>query len=115
MRIFEGSVSSHPTQLSDWSQESSGIENEADGDDLFGYAVAAGDFDGDGYSDLAVGAAGDGAGAADHYQDWLAGNAAAARSAYSADLVGLVVKNISDACGSFPIPTSTFLSEIRAA
>ena len=36
-------------------QSSLGILDESEADDQFGYALAVGDFDGDGYDDLAVG------------------------------------------------------------
>ena len=39
-----------------WNQDSPGIENTAGANDRFGSALAAGDFDGDGQSDLAIGA-----------------------------------------------------------
>lgn len=38
-----------------WSQESAGVEGQAEPDDLFGVTIAAADFDGDGFGDLAVG------------------------------------------------------------
>ncbi len=38
-----------------WSQDSSGIAGGAETDDHFGFSLAAGDFDGDGYDDLAIG------------------------------------------------------------
>jgi hypothetical protein len=38
-----------------WSQSTSGIEGVAESYDYFGYSLAAGDFDGDGYEDLAIG------------------------------------------------------------
>jgi hypothetical protein len=38
-----------------WNQDVSGIESGAERDDFFGFALAAGDFDDDGHSDLAVG------------------------------------------------------------
>lgn len=38
-----------------WYQDSTGIIGSAEKDDHFGYSLSAGDFDGDGYSDLAVG------------------------------------------------------------
>ncbi|MFN7950846.1 MAG: FG-GAP-like repeat-containing protein [bacterium] len=43
-----------------WSQRSSGISDDIEEDDRFGFAVASGDFDGDGYADLAIGAPGEG-------------------------------------------------------
>lgn len=39
-----------------WSQDSPGIADVAENDDLFGFALATGDFDGDGYDDLVIGA-----------------------------------------------------------
>jgi hypothetical protein len=38
-----------------WHQDSDGIEGFAEAGDEFGFSVAAGDFDGDGYDDLAIG------------------------------------------------------------
>jgi hypothetical protein len=38
-----------------WSQNSSGVEDACETNDSFGYSVVAGDFDGDGFADLAVG------------------------------------------------------------
>ncbi len=38
-----------------WSQATANVEGIPDDSDMFGYAVATGDFDGDGYDDLAVG------------------------------------------------------------
>lgn len=38
-----------------WHQNSSGIQGDCGRADTFGRALAAGDFDGDGYADLAVG------------------------------------------------------------
>ncbi|MFH1086188.1 MAG: FG-GAP repeat protein, partial [Chloroflexota bacterium] len=48
-----------------WSQESPGIAGNSSGDESFGRVLAAGDLNGDGYADLAVGAPGDKRG------DWL--------------------------------------------
>ncbi|MFI5025195.1 MAG: FG-GAP repeat protein [Solirubrobacterales bacterium] len=42
-----------------WHEEVAGVRGSGKGDDGFGAAVAAGDFDGDGRSDLAIGATGD--------------------------------------------------------
>jgi hypothetical protein len=42
-----------------WSQNSPGIAGGAEPDDIFGEALAAGDFNGDGRADLAIGAPGE--------------------------------------------------------
>jgi hypothetical protein len=39
-----------------WSQDSPNVQDAAESEDWFGYALAAGDFDGDGRDDLAIGA-----------------------------------------------------------
>jgi disulfide bond formation protein DsbB len=39
-----------------WTQDSPGIADQAEGQDRFGRALAAGDFNGDGHADLAIGA-----------------------------------------------------------
>jgi hypothetical protein len=39
-----------------WTQDSNGVPGEAEEDDWFGYSLAVGDFNGDGYDDLAIGA-----------------------------------------------------------
>jgi hypothetical protein len=38
-----------------WTQDSNGVENQADAEDEFGWNVAAADFNGDGFSDLIIG------------------------------------------------------------
>ncbi len=48
-----GGLSSTGNQF--WSQDSAGILDQAETGDNFGYSVSAGDFDGDGFDDLAVG------------------------------------------------------------
>jgi disulfide bond formation protein DsbB len=42
-----------------WTQDSPGVEDVAEAFDLFGYSLAAGDFNGDGFDDLAVGMVGE--------------------------------------------------------
>jgi hypothetical protein len=48
-----------------WHQNSTGIEGDAEEADNFGTALAAGDFDGDGFADLAAGVSNEGVGTAD--------------------------------------------------
>jgi uncharacterized protein YaiE (UPF0345 family) len=43
-----------------WTQDSPGVRNQSERKDLFGDAVASGDFDADGYADLAIGVPGEG-------------------------------------------------------
>jgi FG-GAP repeat len=45
-----------------WHQDSGGILDGAEADDIFGWALAAGDFNGDGFADLAVGVPGESVG-----------------------------------------------------
>ena len=49
------------TDVGDWwfHQDTSGILDTSETDDVFGWALAAGDFDGDRYADLAIGAPGE--------------------------------------------------------
>ncbi len=42
-----------------WSQSSTGVQGTAEDEDYFGESLAAGDFDNDGYDDLAIGAVGE--------------------------------------------------------
>jgi len=48
-----GGLSATGDQL--WRQDITGVEGMEEADDRFGYALAAGNFDGDGYTDLAIG------------------------------------------------------------
>ncbi len=45
-----------------WHQNSAGIEERSESQDLFGDSLAAGDFDGDGFADLAIGVPGESVG-----------------------------------------------------
>lgn len=53
----EGGLDPETTQL--WTEDSLGIDDEADLGDQFGFSLAAGDFDGDGNDDLAIGVIGE--------------------------------------------------------
>lgn len=57
VEIYYGSSSGLITRLSNdfWHQDRSGVEDTADEHDFFGSSLTVGDFDGDGYADLAVG------------------------------------------------------------
>ena len=55
--VIYGSVSGLSTDNDLWHQDSADIPGAAEAGDKFGSALAFGDFDGDGYSDLAVGSA----------------------------------------------------------
>lgn len=56
---FYGTAASTGGRRQVWSQNTEGVGGSTAADDAFGAAVAAGDFDGDGYDDLAVGVPGD--------------------------------------------------------
>ena len=55
--------SSHTSQVAVWHQNSQDVEGRAESGDRFGESLAAGDFDGDFSTDLAVGVPGEGLGA----------------------------------------------------
>jgi disulfide bond formation protein DsbB len=61
-----GGLAAEGNQL--WNQDSPGVESDADIVERFGYDLASGDFDGDGYVDLAVGV----------YGEWVRANNAGA-------------------------------------
>jgi hypothetical protein len=57
VNVLYGSASGlTATDDQQWTQDSSGINDVAEGGDFFGIALAAGDFNGDGRDDLAIGA-----------------------------------------------------------
>lgn len=57
LEIYYGSSSGLTTRVSNdfWHQDRSGVADTADENDFFGSALTVGDFDNDGYADLAVG------------------------------------------------------------
>jgi hypothetical protein len=57
VEIYYGSTSGLTTRVSNdfWHQDRSGVADTADANDYFGSTLTVGDFDGDGYADLAVG------------------------------------------------------------
>lgn len=67
VNVLHGSaagLTTDATQL--WTQDSHGIPESIEEEDAFGGGLATADFDADGFADLAVGASGEGVGAADH-------------------------------------------------
>ncbi|MEM7333777.1 MAG: hypothetical protein AAF490_16945 [Chloroflexota bacterium] len=44
-----------PEDAQDWTQESTAVDSTAEEDDQFGFSLVGGDFDGDGFDDLAIG------------------------------------------------------------
>ena len=56
---FGGGLSTDVIDAQLWTQDSSGIEGTEEANDLFGYALAAGDFNGDYRDDLAIGVPGE--------------------------------------------------------
>ena len=63
VHVFYGSATGLTATGDQWfSQDTPGVPGIGEGGDAFGSAVAAGDFDGDGFDDLAIGAPGDAAG-----------------------------------------------------
>ncbi len=65
VNVIYGSAGDGLTAAGDqiWSQDSAGVVDDAETDDGFGFSLAVGDFNGDGYSDLAVGVIGESVGA----------------------------------------------------
>ena len=59
-RLGEGVVNRRDVRV--WTQGTDGVKNEAERNDRFGEVLACGDFDGDGFGDLAVGVPGEGIG-----------------------------------------------------
>jgi hypothetical protein len=67
VNVLNGSVSSNGLTASGdeiWHQDVAGVVDEAEEDDYFGRGLAVGDFDGDGYADLAIGVPGEEVGGA---------------------------------------------------
>lgn len=55
----KGLSASEVLQAQLWSQDSTGVEDDAEGDDYFGYSLSSADYNGDGKDDLAIGVAGE--------------------------------------------------------
>ncbi len=89
-----------------WHQDSPGVPGVNESHDRFGAALAVGDFNGDGYHDLAIGAPGEGIGSIAHagcvtilYGSWLGLKSSGAKSIHqnSAGIAG--VSEVGDAMG----------------
>jgi hypothetical protein len=68
-----------------WWQDSPNVDDSCEAQDYFGHSVAAGDFDGDGYPDLAIGAPGEDLGGAVNV---IYGSSAGVRATPAADGTG---------------------------
>jgi hypothetical protein len=66
VNLLQGSAAGLAAAGRLWSQNSAGVDGVAESGDVFGDALAAGDFDGDGFDDLAVGARGEDLGAVEN-------------------------------------------------
>jgi hypothetical protein len=65
VHVFPGSAAGLTTAGAQyWHQNKSGVQDVSEAGDLFGGVLATGDFNGDGFADLAVGVPGEGVGAA---------------------------------------------------
>ncbi len=61
-QVLQGRAAGLMTATQTWSQDSPGIDDEAQSNDAFGEALATGDFNRDGFGDLAIGAPSEDAG-----------------------------------------------------
>ncbi len=64
VQVLYGSASGPTARDQVWHQGVVGVRGAAEGGDLFGYELASGDFDGDGFADLAIGIPGEDIGTA---------------------------------------------------
>jgi hypothetical protein len=85
----------HHVSSEQWSQDTPGVPGEAEADERFGSALAAGDFDGDGFDELAIGvpsdldAEGDAVGAAIVLLGSATGLTAAGAQRWTQDTAGI--------------------------